>query len=317
MKDFNELFETASNSSFVDQINSLNPNEDATYVKLSNNQIESLINKLSSLPEKYIHILFLYYNKANISNLELLNIKNAANYAFYLNQILSASIGLENSLIAHASMIIACDRVLANNTSNLLSSIDFESIEYSSEFKRKLNKLIPNCFATKSHVWLKKIAAILIIMLIGTTSIFTFNATARQKLFNWLINTFPKYSEFFVTSQDTATSDDLNKYHAFYLPGGFNLSEKSELDTIVTEEYQNNSDKFIWILKKITNDTPINLNTEDTEIQWFINDGIEYMYWEKDGVSYITWEKDGITFNINTNVDKSTCIKIAESVKKQ
>ncbi len=120
----------------------------------------------------------------------------------------------------------------------------------------------------------------------------------------------------FYDSTDTATSSDLNKYNISYLPRGFNLYEKFESDSMITEEYRDSSDKYIWVLKKVSSNTPINLNTEDTEIQWLIYNGTEYMYWKSDGIHYITWELDGITFSINTNLDEETSIKIAESVKK-
>lgn len=316
MKGFDDLFEIACGNSFIDHINNLKPDEKTASVNLSKNQIAILIQKLNSLPEKYIHLLFLYYNIGRTADIEnLLNINNAENHINYLNQILSHSIGLRNSLIDNSSMKIACDTALSNEIFDLTNNKFIENINYSNEFKRNINKIIPHCYKATYKIF-SKIAAVIIIMLIGTTSLFSFNVNARQKLLNWLINTFPKYSEFFYDSTDTATSSDLNKYNISYLPRGFNLYEKFESDSMITEEYRDSSDKYIWVLKKVSSNTPINLNTEDTEIQWLIYNGTEYMYWKSDGIHYITWELDGITFSINTNLDEETSIKIAESVKK-
>ena len=239
MKDFNNLFEMASSVSFAEHINSLSFNENITYMELSHNQINALICKLNSFPEKYIHILFLYCSKVKTSNIErLLNISNIDQYVHYLNQTLSTSIGLEHSLIAYNSMKNACSKVLTDTASNLLSTAPSENIEYSKEFKRKINKIIPHYFVSNSHQWLKKVAVILIIMVVGTTSIFTFNVTARQKLFNWLIHTFPEYSEFFTTTENT-DSAELDKYKVTYIPNGFYLHNKSTSDSFITEEYRN------------------------------------------------------------------------------
>lgn len=317
MKNFNDLFEIACDISYIDHINNINPDKITSSVSLSKIQIEALISKIRSFPEKHIHTLFLYYNKVGINDIEnLLKIKNTENHIIYLNQILSASIGLKNSYIDNASMKIACDAVLSIETLSLTSNTSIEVINYSNNFKRSINKIIPQCFDVNSFKRVKKIAAVIIIMLIGTTSLFTFNVNARQKLLNWLVNTFPKYSEFFYDSMESSSSKDLKKYNITYLPNGFSLYKNFVSESMITEEYRNSSDKYIWVLKKISNNASLNLNTENTEIQWFTTGNTDYMYWKKDGIYYIVWQLDGITFNLNTNLDLDTSIIIAKSVKK-
>jgi len=317
MTDFNTIFELAADESFNNQIKCLTPLNEYNSMDLSDTQLEILIKKLSSFPEKYIQIAFLYYNNLKTRDLEkIFNISNAVNYIQFINETLSYSIGLKDILISNKSMKIACNKIIVKSTSKLFRK-NLNSIEYSDKFKRKINKLIPHCFSVSSYKWLKKIAVILIIVIAGSTSLFTFNATARQKLLNWLINTFPKYSEFFNITTDTkADKNDLDKYKVTYLPKGFTIYNKSGFDSSITEEYKNDSDKYIWVFKKISEKSPINLNTESSDIQWLLYKDTEYLYWKKDGVYYLIWEKDGITFSISTNIDEETSIKIAESIKK-
>ena len=154
-------------------------------------------------------------------------------------------------------------------------------------------------------------------ILFGTT-VFA-SSQLRVKLVSWLVETFPEYSNFGVTTDMPFTEEShamLSRYKPTYIPDGFTEFETHNEFPSIDYVYENEDGFLLGITGRIPGGGAVGMNTEDAVIETIVYRGEVAYYWERnDGFSYFTFILDGFHFYIAGPIDRSEIFKIAENIK--
>jgi len=167
----------------------------------------------------------------------------------------------------------------------------------------------------------KRAAMILIVIsVIGSTVTLSVEAF-RVHFFNMIIETSQKFSTVShlekteISIQQELPSEWTDYYYPTFLPNDFILTSVRELNSTKYMTFGNGLNEDIrFIQGKLTSEAQI--DTEDgNTIEVDIN-GNKGLIVKKEDVTIISWNNNRASFSIQGNVDKSTLLEIAESLKK-
>lgn len=201
--------------------------ENIIYQPLSDGQVDQLAKKISLLPLEYRNILFFRYcfNTNPSETKEMLEIENSISKLRYIQKMLSGFMGLKNSWIDNETMKKSCQIALAEETKIHDNIIGLHQPNYSKNFRQKLKeiKIKRNSYRIFMSI-VKRVAVFILVFLLSFSAVLVVNAEAREKVFDWIIEKFPKFSIF--TSEDideNKESVELASFTINYIPDGFEL----------------------------------------------------------------------------------------------
>lgn len=316
MKDVCEL----SFQNELQEIGKLDVNN-IVYETLSKEQINRLAKKVELLPFEYRNILFFRYcfNNTPSETDKILKIENSKNKLRYIQKMLSNFMGIENSWIDNNSMEEACQLALSENIKIDDSVEILQKPIYSKNFRRELREV--NIKQNNNNIFIlvaKKAAIFILVFIMSLSTVLAFNAEARTKFINWIIEMFPKYSIF--TSQNVNgdnNSVDLTSFKINYIPTGFELSNIHEGRKMLIYNYLSENNQMLTIkLSVLSGENKSYYDTENAIIEEFIFKGSQAYIWQADGITYLLWYQDGADFHITGRLSKDEIIKIADNISK-
>lgn len=287
------------------------------YQSLSDEQINELVERISVLPDEYRNILYSKYCFEDIPSMteKMLGIESVLGKSRYIQKLLSIALGLTDSWIDDLSMKKASQRALEEEIKG------FDSIEinykpnYSKEFRKKLKGIKVSSNINIFYLVIAKRVAILILICgLSFATALAVNAEVREKVVDWIIETFPKFTIFTSKYEDTENKlVELTSIQVKYIPEGFVLKETNIGKKMLVYNYSNSNEQRITILLSY-GESRSYLDTEDAEIEEFQFKGTTAYIWKVDEITYLIWHQDGIKCQVSGNVDKKETIKIAENI---
>ena len=286
-------------------------NRTRSYVDLSYAQIQTLSEKILSLPHEGI-VLLLSRFCFHLSPEEAENffqLKNAKGRFRFYQELLSSCMGVNTEqMISDDAFGSACHIALKEYLHN--------ELEADTDDKTAGN--------SRTHIVFRKVwktvavAAITLTLLFSTVMVA--NAQFRERVISWVIETFEKYSIFELHGDELDEPQDLTEYQAGYLPDGAILKNTTELpgepSGFLLYEYAiGKSENFSIVVSQ--SDSRIYLDTENAKIEPFDKDGVTGYFFQKDDTSYICFEWDGCFFSVYGSIDTDELVKIAASITKE
>ena len=144
------------------------------------------------------------------------------------------------------------------------------------------------------------------------------NAEARENVFDWIIEKFPKFSIFM--SEDIGEdkkSVELTSFTINYIPEGFELVNINEGRKMLIYSYlgENNQEFYIKLLDS-SGEGKAYYDTEGVEVKEIMLKGSQGYTWQTDEMNYLIWHQDGIECHIVGNLNKDEILKVAENILK-
>lgn len=282
--------------------------------------ISELTEKILLLPEYMKFLLFMkyifYFDSNTVEN--ILSIRYAKQKLRYAETLLAYSLRLtDEQFIAKSSMEKAVNVAMDRYMLNYNVDITVKRPHYSNNF-RKVLKEIKAAKQCNSHIALKRVGIALIAASMSLLMAISVSAELRSRFFNWLVETFPLFSQFSaVNVLDSEQSDfeQLKHIKLNYIPDGFTLTDLFEADPMIVYSYEDQFGKVLSINASIPTGSPIQFDTEGVQINEVIfNEQIAY-WWEKDGFCYLIWQKNGLELNIVGQISYEEALKILENIE--
>ncbi len=211
-------------------------------------------------------------------------------------------------------------RTYEKYVSNLLSDFDPEyHYEFSSGFEKRIEKLKRRADHPVLYRTLKRIAIVLLTLLIAGTVWISVDADARAAFFGW-INDF--IDDYFVFHHEEDVTNGIKPadYRPSWLPNGYSEDSVKVFDNETTVRYINDSGELIRFSYVITN--------EETDWFFYTSKGHTqpcrvgdynatlFISESEDTASSLTWaDSDDVAFHVTGFVSETDLIRIAESVK--
>lgn len=295
--------------------------ENIIYQPLSDGQVDQLAKKISLLPLEYRNILFFRYcfNTNPSETKEMLEIENSISKLRYIQKMLSGFMGLKNSWIDNETMKKSCQIALVEETKIHDNIIGLHQPNYSKNFRQKLKeiKIKRNSYRIFMSI-VKRVAVFILVFLLSFSAVLVVNAEAREKVFDWIIEKFPKFSIF--TSEDIDENKESVELAAFtinYIPDGFELVDINEGRKMLIYNYLgNNNQKFEIKLFTSSGEGKAYYDTEGVEVKEIMLKGSQGYTWQTDEINYLIWHQDGIECHIVGNLNKDEILKVAENILK-
>lgn len=282
--------------------------------------LEATSRKILALPFPEQAVFLLYYgfhmNDSQISEVLVLP------YAHGMR------IGMLNTLQAWASTPeVFCDPEALSQACKLVLKKLMDEVNmqpdvlhaYSRHFRKQLRKVRA---AQKPVDYLlqgvSKAAAVLLAVSIGFSTAMVTNAEFREKVLEWIVETYPKYSKIRLDGvQDRSGSDragELDSFQITYIPDGYELVYQSNLETMKHFRYVNSAEQSI-IIQIVPGDGSNNYNTEGAEVNSCIVGNRSVLYWKKDTFSMcIAKDRDWLIV-VMTELPFDEAFKILENIR--
>lgn len=318
-----DIMKDVSQLSLEDELQKLSKlnTENLVYQSLSDEQLDQLAKKIALLPLEYRNTLFFRYCfNTNPSETEkMLEIENSISKLRYIQKMLSGFMGLKNSWIDNESMRKSCQIALAEETKIHDNILGLHQPSYSKDFRRKLKEI--KIKRNSSRIFMsiaKKVAIFILVFFLSFSAVLAVNEEARDKVFDWIIEKFPKFSIFI--SEDIDENKKLVELTSFtinYIPEGFELVDINEGRKMLIYNYVGkNNQKFEIKLLTSSGGGKVYYDTEGVEVEEIMVKGSQGYTWQTDEMNYLIWHQDGIEFHIVGNLNKDEILKVAENILK-
>lgn len=203
---------------------------------------------------------------------------------------------------------------------NLLDSLpepeDCEAT-FSSEYKRKMKKLV-RCTDHPIRYWVQKaVACILLVILLGGGSVLALSTEARAAFVGWIREVYETWFVYKYEGEDQELPQDV-VFQLTWLPEGFiEIAHSSSEDQISTIYEDENSDLIMFIYAR--NMESSNLYVEevgvDTQIVQIGHVYADlYLDQQPGGANTLVWSDRGVLFWLYGNCSGDVLIKIAENI---
>lgn len=210
----------------------------------------------------------------------------------------------------------------------LPSDEELGNISFSDEFEEKMRKLIEKQ-KKFYYYWVntagKRAAAIIAALFVGLTAV-TFGVKAiREPFLRFIVETFEKFSSIIFMNDDdnsgqsSISADAEIEFEVIspqYIPEGFILDSTIEDEVRYYATYLNeNKTLAITYMQTITNDTVLQVDTENTTYNNIKINDYEAINYSKNGTNTVVFNSDKYVFTVTGSIDMDEIIKIAESIK--
>ena len=193
----------------------------------------------------------------------------------------------------------------------------------SAELNNKIHKMIKR---RQSNIRFKRamraatrIAASLgIVLVVFTAVIFSVEASR-----NFVINTLIQWQSDHASFNFENSKDDTFNFKGYspeYIPSGFERVSLNSSDASCLAVYQNQDGEQITIRLTLAESSDISIDTDNTDYSEItVNQDKAYLFKAKakGDVSVIIWQHDGIAFKVNSAIDYSEILRIAENISKK
>lgn len=292
-----------------------------TYQSLSDEQVNQLAIKIGLLPSEYRNILFFRYcfNNTPSETDKILEIQNAIGKLRYIQKMLSVLMGLKSSWIDDNSMERACRIALIEDIKEYNDTPILHKPNYSKIFTRKLKDIKIKQNPDNIFMLLaKRIAIFILVCILSFSTVLAVNAEAREKVFDWIIEVFEKFS--IITPQyidEGNNSVELTSLKISHIPIGFELSYIHEGRNMLVYDYLGENNKKLTIkLFASSGENKSYYDTEGIEIKEIIFKGVQAYMWQTNEMIYLIWHQDGIECHIIGNLNKDEILQVAENISK-
>lgn len=209
------------------------------------------------------------------------------------------------------------------------SSINDDEITFSDNHINKINQIFSSngdISHKNSHHKINKRVLLVAIITMVITLLTAFSVVGnRLKLFDYFMNINNIETEFrsddkiykeeYSIGETTGITNDNIKYKviANYIPENFQeiTVEYTNSNYVITYEYQ---DYYFSIAKSLVPDYH-DIDTENAEISYIDINGNKAFLSSKSEVKMLFWIENDILYQLDSNIDKETLIKIAENIK--
>lgn len=291
------------------------------YQSLSDEEVEQLAIKIGFLPLEYRSILFFRYcfNNTPSETDKILEIENSIGKLRYIQKMLSGLIGLNCSWIDDSSMERACKVALIEDTKDYSNTLILHKPNYSRAFRRNLKdikiKQNPNNILM---IIAKRAAVFIFVSILSFSAVLAVNAEAREKVFDWIIEVFEKFS--IITPQgidEDINSVELISLKVNYIPTGFELADIHKGRNMLVYDYLGeNNQKLTIKLFASSGENKSYYDTEGVEIEEIIFKGFKAYTWITDEMIYLIWHQDGNEYHVIGNLNKVELLEVAENISK-
>lgn len=291
------------------------------YKELSQEQIDELAEKILLLPFDLSKVLFFRYCFNNTASEidKIFEAENSEGELLYIHKMLSVLMKIGDYWIDYKSLKEACNLALIKDVE------EYNDVEiklrpnYSKKFRGSLKDIKTNRknVSTLTHI-VNRIAVLILIIIMGFSTVLTVSAGSRTKFVDWIVETFPKFTIF--TSEiveDEAVSMDLTSFNIGYIPPGFKLEDVYEGHIMLIYNYYADYDQ--WITIKFISPSSKGrtyYDQEGVDIEEIILKESKAYIWQTDKLVNLILSQDGIECHISGNVKKEAILKIAESISK-
>lgn len=285
----------------------LSQKTDFKYKDLNPSEEDELLKNILSISEDRQNILiFKHYYKNTFKEIEdIFDIENAKGEYINLVCILSENLGIEKAIISEKSMKNVCERAASNINDEIMQ--DFNAYS-NSEIKQTHKTKIAFRFGNSIK---RQVASIILLVFISSGLLLGSNAYAEGKVFEWIINTFEKYTSFNIEKENETNKSDA-KIEISYIPEGFELNRKTSKNSMDIYYYKNKNNHIV--IKFIYDSLNTGLNTENENKDEFEYEGNKIITWEKSSKNYFVFIKNEVACQIYGNLDKDEFIKIYNSI---
>ena len=223
-------------------------------------------------------------------------------------------------MIPHELLREAAARTCESYVYGLLSDYNPECrYVFSADFEKKINKLKRRADHPIFYRTMRRIAIILLTLLIAGTVWISIDSDARAAFFGWF-NDF--VDDYFVFRHEEGANNGIKPadFRPSWLPYGYSEDSVKVFDNETTVRYKNDSGELIRFSYVITNE----------EIDWFFNtskghtqscrvgkyDATLFVSESDDTASSLTWaDSDDVAFHVTGFVSETDLIRMAESVR--
>ena len=316
MKDVSQL----SLEDGLQKLSKLNTDK-IVYQPLSDEQVDQLAEKIALLPLEYRNILFFRYcfNTTPSETEEILEIENSISKLRYIQKMLSGFMGLKDSWIDDNSMKKSCKIALLEDTKNYDNIIGLHQPNYSKDFRRKLKEIKIKRNSNRIFISIaKRVAIFILVFFLSFSAVLAVNAEAREKVFDWIIEKFPKFSIFISEDiNEDNESVELTSFTINYIPEEFELVDINEGRKMLIYNYfgENNQEFYIKLLDSSDKGKSY-YDTEGVEVEEITFKESKGYTWQTDEMNYLIWHQDGIEFHIVGNLNKDEILKVAKNILK-
>lgn len=192
--------------------------------------------------------------------------------------------------------------------------------KFSVKFEKKIKHQMSKANHPKMYRFLKQVAGFLLVILIGTATLLTFNSEVRAAFFGWIIEQYETFTSY-QYSDETSETDILRNFQIKALPDDYTELDRHETDTVRAIIYVEPTGKQIQFLYSIASSnsahfilhqdgakTPATVGEYKADLYLFPNPE------ESNAVVWIDTDKNMI-FYLSAYLDADELIKLAESVK--
>lgn len=285
----------------------INDEPDREIVELSGEEVERMSDKLVLLPHEARCVLFGEYcfDMSFNDMREMYELTDPKGLSVWYKRMLSNLAGLSKvQKIADASLKRISDAALEKYMALAEKRANDESL---TKAPMKPQKMVVR-FA-------KYVAAAAAVFVIGFTSMMTVNAEFREKVVDWVAETFSEFSIFNTSSEIELSMDDLLKYTPEYIPDKYEYIDTVDMGDGVTYMYADDTGNVLSIFITMPGDGWM-VDTEGMDVRETIYDGNDAYYYYGDGEARFIFSKDGYPMYILGDLDFEECILIANGIKK-
>ena len=164
----------------------------------------------------------------------------------------------------------------------------------------------------------KRVAIFILVFFLSFSAVLAVNAEAREKVFDWIIENFPKFIIFI--SEDIDENKELVELTSFtinYIPEGFELEDINEDRKILIYNYfgENNQEFYIKLLDS-SDKGKLYYDTEGVEVEEITFKESKGYTWQTDEMNYLIWHQNGVEFHIVGNLNKDEILKVGKNILK-
>ena len=213
--------------------------------------------------------------------------------------------------------------IFENNCNDFCASLPSDEqlsyVRFTKKFKRKMQRLIFNeqqFYYPIINTAFKRVASIAVATILALSTLTLSVEGLREKAFEFLIKVFPQYTSVFTKEyESTITADEFVEHIPSYIPDGFRLVKKENLQGIcVTAEYKNQNGKTINFMQDIISGNSIGIDTEQNPYEYIQINGYQAVYYYSEENCGIVFHTKDYVFTVSGSVSKQQIIKIAESI---
>lgn len=220
------------------------------------------------------------------------------------------------------------DEILAQAAAELADAINASlpapeecQHQFSAKFERKMNRLIYRTNHPIQHRILRSAASILLVILLGFSSVLAVSVEAREAIFGWVREQYESFYEYFFEGQPKY--EEPASYYPGWMPGGYVYEATLEIDGGEIFIFTN-SDGAIAQFSYSTNTTTSSIFVESVDYEYqkvLINGMVGDLYISPNDHtrSELLWRDSAndTLFCISAIADADDLIKAAESVTKK